>query len=61
MAQAASIIGAIERTDILSRIGNTPLLRLARITADLPGIEIYAQSRVLQSRRIGEGPRRRST
>ena len=44
MAQAASIIRAIERTDILSRIGNTPLLRLARVTADLPGIEIYAKA-----------------
>jgi S-sulfo-L-cysteine synthase (O-acetyl-L-serine-dependent) len=44
MAQAASIIRAGERTDILSRIGNTPLLRLARITADLPGIEIYAKA-----------------
>jgi S-sulfo-L-cysteine synthase (O-acetyl-L-serine-dependent) len=44
MAQAASIIRAVERTDILSRIGNTPLLRLARITTDLPGIEIYAKA-----------------
>ena len=44
MAQAASIIRAVERTDILSRIGNTPLLRLARITAELPGIEIYAKA-----------------
>jgi cysteine synthase B len=44
MAQAASIIRAVERTDILSRIGNTPLLRLGRITADLPGIEIYAKA-----------------
>jgi cysteine synthase B len=44
MAQAASILRATERTDILSRIGNTPLLRLARITADLPGIEIYAKA-----------------
>lgn len=44
MAQAASIIRAVEQTDILSRIGNTPLLRLARITSDLPGIEIYAKA-----------------
>jgi cysteine synthase B len=44
MAQAASITRAVERTDILSRIGNTPLLRLARITADLPGIQIYAKA-----------------
>src|SRR5579863_2416629 len=44
MAQAASIIRAVEDTDILSRIGNTPLLRLSRITGDLPGIEIYAKA-----------------
>ena len=44
MAQAASIIRAIERTDILSRIGNTPLLRLERIAAELRGIEIYAKA-----------------
>lgn len=44
MAQAASIIRAVEETDILSRIGNTPLLRLARLTADLPGVEIYAKA-----------------
>jgi S-sulfo-L-cysteine synthase (O-acetyl-L-serine-dependent) len=44
MAQAASIIRAVEETDILSRIGNTPLLRLARIAADLAGIEIYAKA-----------------
>lgn len=31
-------------TDLLSQIGNTPLLRLARMTADLPGIEIYAKA-----------------
>ena len=44
MAQAASILTAVERTGILSRIGDTPLLRLARLTADLPGIEIYAKA-----------------
>lgn len=31
-------------TDLLSQIGNTPLLRLTRLTADLPGIEIYAKA-----------------
>ena len=44
MAQPASILHAVERTDILSRIGNTPLLRLQRIAADLPGIEICAKA-----------------
>jgi len=43
MAQA-SISTLVERTDILSRIGNTPLLRLTRLTAELPGIEIYAKA-----------------
>jgi cysteine synthase B len=31
-------------TSVLAHIGNTPLLRLARIDADLPGIEIYAKA-----------------
>jgi cysteine synthase B len=31
-------------TDILAQIGNTPLLRLKRITKDLPGIEIYGKA-----------------
>jgi cysteine synthase B len=29
---------------LLGQIGNTPLLRLAKIDADLPGIEIYAKA-----------------
>jgi len=45
MAQAAaSILKALEGTDVLSRIGNTPLLRLQRLTENLPGIEIYAKA-----------------
>src|SRR5438046_8462302 len=44
MAQAVSISRGTERTDILSQIGNTPLIRLTRITADLPGIEIYCKA-----------------
>jgi cysteine synthase B len=44
MAQAAFIPKVAERTDILSRIGNTPLIRLARVTADRPGIEIYGKA-----------------
>src|SRR5438105_809036 len=43
MAQA-SLSTAPGRSDVLSRIGNTPLLRLARVTADLPGIEIYGKA-----------------
>jgi cysteine synthase B len=44
MAQAASISKLFERTDILSRIGNTPLIHLARLTADMPGIDIYGKA-----------------
>lgn len=31
-------------TDLLSLIGNTPLIRLERMAADLPGVEIYAKA-----------------
>lgn len=31
-------------TEILHQIGNTPLIRLHRVTQDLPGIEIYAKA-----------------
>ncbi|MCS7024752.1 MAG: cysteine synthase family protein [Bryobacteraceae bacterium] len=31
-------------TSLLSAIGNTPLIRLQRLTSDLPGIEIYAKA-----------------
>lgn len=31
-------------THLLAQIGNTPLLRLETLTADLPGIEIYAKA-----------------
>ncbi|MBV9084759.1 MAG: cysteine synthase family protein [Acidobacteriaceae bacterium] len=31
-------------TDVISNVGNTPLLRLSKIAADLPGIEIYAKA-----------------
>ena len=30
--------------DVIGNIGNTPLLRLSRITADFPGIEIYGKA-----------------
>jgi S-sulfo-L-cysteine synthase (O-acetyl-L-serine-dependent) len=44
MAQAAFIPQVTEPTDLLSRIGNTPLVRLSRITEGLPGIEIYGKA-----------------
>jgi cysteine synthase B len=31
-------------SDLVSLIGNTPLIRLQRIAADLPGVEIYAKA-----------------
>ncbi|MCI0620577.1 MAG: cysteine synthase family protein [Acidobacteria bacterium] len=33
-----------QETDLLSRIGNTPLVRLARIGRDCPGVELYAKA-----------------
>src|ERR1700712_117934 len=30
--------------DVIGNIGDTPLLRLSRVTAGLPGIEIYAKA-----------------
>jgi len=30
--------------DVIGNVGNTPLLRLAKVTADFPGIEIYAKA-----------------
>jgi S-sulfo-L-cysteine synthase (O-acetyl-L-serine-dependent) len=44
MTHAVSISKLAERTDLLSRIGNTPLVRLMRVTRDLPGIEIYGKA-----------------
>jgi cysteine synthase B len=41
---AAPQIGRHHSTSLLSAIGNTPLIRLERLTADLPGIEIYAKA-----------------
>jgi len=31
-------------SDVLSRIGNTPLVRLSRIELDCPGVELYAKA-----------------
>ena len=46
MAQVVPIPNpaASRAVDLLATIGNTPLLRLEKITADLPGIEIYAKA-----------------
>lgn len=34
----------LKATSVLEQVGNTPLLRLAKIDADLPGIEIYGKA-----------------
>jgi cysteine synthase B len=44
MAVAAPILLHRPETSILSRIGNTPLVRLEKVTADLDGIEVYAKA-----------------
>jgi cysteine synthase B len=47
MAVATPIIPPVSRlvaTDLLQLIGHTPLIRLERIAADLPGIEIFAKA-----------------
>ncbi len=44
MAHTASIPKLIRQTDVLATIGHTPLVRLMRVTADLPGIEIYGKA-----------------
>src|SRR3569833_2401616 len=45
MSMPPSAAGAVRpATDILAQIGNTPLIRLGRITHDLPGIEIYGKA-----------------
>src|SRR5436853_4527984 len=47
MSVATPIVPPVSRlvaTDLLQLIGHTPLIRLDRITLDLPGIEIYAKA-----------------
>jgi len=44
MAVAAPILLHRPETSILARIGNTPLVRLEKVTADLDGIEVYAKA-----------------
>ena len=44
MAPVALKNPAKPATSLLSRIGNTPLLRLAKLDAEFPGVEIYAKA-----------------
>jgi cysteine synthase B len=44
MAQAAPIPNLVQQSSVLATIGRTPLVRLTRVTADLPGIEIYGKA-----------------
>src|SRR5690242_20932039 len=39
-----AVIAPREAHDLIGNIGNTPLLRLHTVTADLPGIEIYGKA-----------------
>lgn len=41
--RSISQLGAPSHATVLDQIGNTPLVALQRITADLPGIEIHAK------------------
>src|SRR5579871_5883083 len=44
LSAAGAALSAPPATDILAHIGNTPLVRLKRLTRDLPGIEIYGKA-----------------
>jgi S-sulfo-L-cysteine synthase (O-acetyl-L-serine-dependent) len=41
---SAPPVSRLTATDLLSMIGNTPLIRMERIVRDLPGIEIYGKA-----------------
>jgi cysteine synthase B len=41
---SAPPVTRLTATNLLSMIGNTPLIRMERITRDLPGIEIYGKA-----------------
>src|SRR6202142_1960527 len=41
---SAPSVPHLTATNLLSMIGNTPLIRMERITRDLPGIEIYGKA-----------------
>jgi cysteine synthase B len=38
------MLEGFQQTDLLSRIGNTPLVRLSRIERECPGVELYAKA-----------------
>src|SRR6266849_10893741 len=44
MALTAPKPVAVTNASLLDQIGNTPLLRLAKLDAELPGVEIYAKA-----------------
>src|SRR5881409_2190908 len=45
MASHVNLVDTTASYDLLSRIGNTPLLRLSRITRDFPdSVEVYAKA-----------------
>jgi cysteine synthase B len=44
MAVPAPILVRRPETSLLAQVGNTPLVRLEKVTADLEGIEIYAKA-----------------
>lgn len=43
MASAIANLDVASKTSLLSQIGNTPLLRLGKLDAEFPGVEIYAK------------------
>ena len=43
MTRAVANPEIASKTSLLSQIGNTPLLRLAKLDAEFPGVEIYAK------------------
>jgi len=46
LAASAVAINSVNssKSSVLNQIGNTPLLRLAKLDADFPGIEIHAKA-----------------
>ena len=59
LAQEAGNSAASLGQSLLQSIGNTPLLRLDAVTADLPGIELLGKAEWYQPRWFRERPRRR--
>lgn len=47
MAPAATNAVARAKTSLLNQIGNTPLLRLAKLEREFPGVEMYAKAEFL--------------